>query len=86
MDIAKIEGEEIVIRIPIRELSGAACEGLDYVGYEGVDMNFDQLAKDIIDQMNSEDEDGTTPIHRLLDQAVIEASESGADAFAYLDK
>ena len=49
-------------------------------------MNYVQLARDLVHQLNTEDEDGTTPVHVMLDQAVIEASEQGAEAFAYLDE
>lgn len=86
MDHASIEDGHIIVRIPVNELSGAAFQGLDAVGCEdGDQMDYDQLAKDIVQQLNTEGEDGTTPVHVMLDTAVIEASERGAEAFAYLD-
>lgn len=87
MDHASIEDGHIVVRISVNELSGAAFQGLDAVGCEDGDgMDYDQLASDIVGQLNAESEDGTTPVHVMLDTAVIEASEQGADAFAYLDE
>lgn len=87
MNHAKIEGDQIVIRVPIAELSGAAFQGLDQVGCkEGDGMNYADLARDIVAEMNAESEDGTTLVHAMLDRAVIEASERGADAFTYLDE
>ena len=87
MDLANLEGDEIVIRIPVGGLSGAAYEGLAAVGCEeGDDMDYECLARDLVSQLNSESEDGTTPVHNMLDQAVIEASEQGAEAFAYLNQ
>ena len=84
MDMVKIEGDEIVIRIPIKDLSGAAFEGLTDCDYEDDDgMDFDQLAKDIVSQLNAEEEDGSTKVNLMLDDAVRDASESGAHAFSY---
>lgn len=87
MSTVGIEDGDIVIRIPIRSLSGEAWQGLDAVGYEDDDsMDWHQLAADIVVELETESEDGTTPIHEMLDQAVISASENGAEAFAYLDE
>ena len=87
MDHARIEGDEIVIRVKIIELVGAAYGGLDAAGVEDDGrMDFDGLAPDLVTELNREAEDGTTLVHRALDAAVIEASENGSEAFAYLDE
>ena len=87
MDHAKIEDGEIVIRIPINSLSGAAFQGLEAIGCEEGDaMDYDALAGEIVAGLNAEAEDGTTPVNLMLDQVVIEASENGGEAFAYLDE
>ncbi|WP_299663900.1 hypothetical protein [uncultured Ruegeria sp.] len=87
MDHAKIEGDEIVIRMKISELNGAAYQGLDQCGVEDDgEMDFEQLAPDLVKELNREEEDGTTLIHRALDSAVVAASENGSEAFAYLDE
>ena len=86
MNHAKLDGENIVITIPVSDLSGAAYQGLESVGCEeGDQMNYADLARDLVSELNSESEDGTTPVNVMLDAAVIEASEQGAEAFAYLD-
>ena len=87
MDLAKIEDEEIVIRVPIKDLSGQAYQGLDQVGcVDGDAMDYAALAVDLVSQLNAESEDGSTPVNYMLDAAVIEAAEQGAESFAYLDE
>lgn len=88
--IAKIEGQQLVIRIGIDVLAFSAehCEHL----YDDVKhptgppyckvINKEELAIDVIRELEREQEDGTTPLHLLLDQAVIDAMEDGSAAFA----
>ena len=40
-----------------------------------------ELAKDVMYMINKEEEDGTTPLHILLDEAIIAAIEDGSLAF-----
>lgn len=87
MDLAKIEGDEIVIRIKIAGLGGAAFQGFEQVGCdepEGMDLA--SLAPDLVMELNAESDDGTTLIHTALDAAVVAASENGSEAFSYLDE
>jgi len=87
MDLAKIENGHIVVRIPIKDISSAASEGLNYVGCDyGDEMDYDDLATDIVSELNSESEDGSTLVNYMLDEAVKNGSENGLKAFAYLDE
>ncbi len=89
MDMAKVEGAEIVIRVPISGLDGAAFEGLMQVGAGDQDdidkIDRAQLAADIANELNAEQEDGTTLVCKALDRAVINASEHGAESLSVLD-
>ena len=39
----------------------------------------DVFAKEILSALRSEEEDGSTPVHRMFDAAATEACEQGAD-------
>lgn len=76
---AKIEGDEIVIRLYIGNLpvivsGGWACNALPPLKV----TDSGEFAKELCIALNAENEDGTTPIHRLIDKAVIAAIEQGA--------
>ena len=43
-------------------------------------MNLDQLVDDLVTELNSEQEDGSTLITKALDGWVVNACESGSDA------
>lgn len=80
-ELAKIEGDEIVIRIPKSSLSGAAYQGLDQLGIEDEDeVDWNALAIDMVSELNREEEDGTTLVNLALDQALINAGENGSSA------
>lgn len=40
-----------------------------------------ELARDVVRALNKEQEDGTTPVHLLLDDAIEEAFEQGSLGF-----
>lgn len=78
---AVIEGGCIVIRFPIEALSqvieGAwAMNALDtrYCITDG-----EVFAKELMRALNREDEQGTTPIHRMCDKAIEYAIDQGAE-------
>jgi hypothetical protein len=85
-ELATIEGEEIVIRVPFAGL----VNGLDYQeSAEGVPgekrtkiVDIAEFARDVVDELNSEDGQGIalgdTPVHRLLDDAIRAAIENGS--------
>lgn len=78
---AFIEKGEIVIRIAVGALPTAYQAGIDLGVHEpGFKIaNARAFAKDLVRALNDEDEEGTTPIHRLFDAAMDEAIEQGAE-------
>jgi hypothetical protein len=81
---AVIEGDCIVIRVPISVLPIA----FDASPVAPRDEEADPLyrvtdaatfAKGVARHLNDEEEDGTTPIHRILDDAMLEALEQGEE-------
>jgi hypothetical protein len=82
MESAKIEGDEIVIRIPIAAIAHAtevACDeeyGFELHQIKVTDSSV--FANEILAELVRESEDGTTRIDKMLDGAVIEAIEQGA--------
>lgn len=78
---AYIEDDAIVIRVAFSHLptiiEGAwAANGIS-TRLKVTDVV--AFAKDLSHALNDEDEEGTTPIHRLFDHAIEAAFESGAD-------
>lgn len=84
MEFAKIEGDEIVIRVSIDAIQTAvdAVPGWPE-NYRIADLA--EAAKAIVYRLNDEEEDGTTLIHRALDQAVLSALEQGDEGFEEFD-
>lgn len=82
------EGDWIVIAIHKNTLKNAIelNQGLEYYSDEQEDymppkiINLDQFVNDVVDALNREEEDGSTLITKALDDAVVEACESGSDA------
>lgn len=76
---AMVEKDAIVIRLPLSNLQIAALGGwaAGYLPAVRID-NQEAFAKAMVRALNQESEDGTTPIHRLLDEAVESALEDGA--------
>lgn len=80
---AVIEGDAIVIRVPLKNLQavldgGYACNVYDR-RYKIT--NLPGAAKDICNALDDEDEEGTTSIHRLFDAAINEAMNQGSEWF-----
>lgn len=78
---ALIKGGYIVIRVPISALPVAYQAGIDsgFIEPRYRITNAKAFAKDVVRALNDEEEDGTTPIHRLMDKACEEAIEQGAE-------
>lgn len=78
---AVIEDGSLVIRVPLNNLEqvieGSWALGALEVRYKITDVN--AFAKDLVGQLNTEDEQGTTLVHTMFDKAISEAIESGAD-------
>jgi len=85
---AEVEGDELVIRIGVEMLAFAA-EHLEELVEEAGDRDtvakvsdHVEFARHVARELNREGEDGTTPIHALLDEAILQAVEDGSDAIA----
>jgi hypothetical protein len=80
MDMAKIEGTEIVIRIPLAALPNAASVAWDdaYGEHDIAVVDLEAFAKDFVLELVREEEDGTTLVHLMLDKAAVKAAENGA--------
>lgn len=76
----KIEGREIVIRIPFDTLKTAWDLGPQLGDYPRCEVSdVDTFAKVVCDYLQYEDEDGSTVIHAALDSAMRDAVEDGCD-------
>ena len=92
--LAKIEGDEIVIRLPIAAISFAAKIAFEEGNYD-VDDDTGEARMVVTDpaafaigllyELNREGEDGSTPLHYLLDKAIIDAAEQGTEGLAEHD-
>jgi hypothetical protein len=78
--MAEIEGDEIVIRVPISTMQYAACGALEQCCVEVTDDL--QAAKGVVRYLNDEDEEGSTLIHFALDKALVLAVENGEEGFS----
>ncbi|RYC29342.1 hypothetical protein D3273_24425 [Lichenibacterium minor] len=71
---ARIEGDHIVFRVPIGYLPEIALGAED----GGTVNDAAAFARDLVDHLNHEDEQGLCPFHRMFDGAVAEAINQGA--------
>lgn len=81
-EIANIENGQIVIRLDIDVLDGAveqlwSCGRYGWPRYKVTDKA--AFARAFVAELNEEEEDGTTPIHLLFDNAAMRAIENGAE-------
>ena len=87
----KVEDGQLVFHIGIETLAFAAEHCPNFYDYEKhgasgppwvkvVDAN--ELANDVCNAINDEEEDGTTPLMELLDAAIVAAFEDGSIGFA----
>lgn len=74
---AKIEKDQIVIRLDIKSLPVIVEAGPN--GEFMKVTNVKKFAKELVLALNNEEEDGTTAIHRAIDDACMEAFENGAE-------
>jgi hypothetical protein len=77
---AIIEKGQIVIRVPIKNLQvilDGACAINKYPLMKITDK--EKFAKDLVQALNDEDEEGTTRIHKCFDKAFQEAIEQGSE-------
>ena len=82
--MCSIEGDDIVIRIPISALPHACQYAWDNkYGFEQHSLyisNIDEFSNDFVNELNSEGtgRSGDTIIDKMLDEVVIRATDNGA--------
>lgn len=84
---AAIEGDQLVIRITTECLLHAVtCSSQWPVNEAGLPISINDgplLIKEIIDELQREDEQGTNSMHRMLDEAALAALDNGSEAVDY---
>lgn len=76
---------DLVIRIPIGTMIYAFENDQSNEGWDGNQhvppkvMNRDGFVADVLRQLGREEEDGTTPVHRMMDKAMLDAVEDGSE-------
>lgn len=84
---AAVEGDELVIRITTECLIHAVtCFSQWPVNEAGEPIrinNGPRLVQEIIYELQREDEQGTNPMHRMLDEAALDALNHGSEAVDY---
>lgn len=82
-----IEGDQLVIRITTECLLHAVTCAPEWpVDYRGDPIRIQNgtlLIQEIIHELQREDEQGTNQMHRLLDQAAVDAINNGSEAVSY---
>lgn len=84
---AYIDDGHIVISIPVADLPRIISDSVDY-GYvaPGVKVtDVDRFAKDVVNALNHEKEDGTTRVHEMFDDGFERAIEDGSLGVKLLD-
>lgn len=83
--MASLEGDELVIRLNLAILPDVVkgTEGIGEPGNYPVVYDAASFSRDLIRELNREDEAGNTPITRLFDRAIIDAIDKGADGIYY---
>lgn len=82
-----IEGDQLVIRITTECLLHAVTCSLEWpVNEAGSPISVNNgplLLQEIIHELQREDEQGTNPMHRMLDEAALAALDNGSEAVDY---
>ena len=81
-----LDNDAIVIRLPLAGIP-AAAEGS--WAAQGMDLRLKitdvaLFAAAVVQELEREEEDGTTPVHRLFDKAFEEAAEQGSEGVEIL--
>ena len=78
---ARIEKGEIVIRVPVAYLQVIAdgAHALNGLSMRWKITDPKMFAREIVRSINNEDEQGTTPFHKMFDAAMEHAIEYGAE-------
>lgn len=75
----EIKDGQLVISIGVDTLCHAVSIGRSYGMGEITVSNNDVFANELLNELNDESEDGSTAVHRMLDDAASQAIENGAD-------
>ena len=87
MDLARIEGDALVIRLDAKAIK-AATEAHPFLGGYDPDLGIGpevrvvdaaEWMKSVCYELNKEAEDGTTLIHSMFDKAFLHALENGGE-------
>lgn len=83
----EVEDGQIIIRFPLAclRLAMAGAIELGTVPAGWLVAWGDKLASDMVAELSREDDEGTTPVHRLLDAAMTEAIEAGSTGVVRCD-
>ncbi len=73
--VVELKNGRLSIRIGLDTLFGACAEALD--GLVVTDPS--TFSKEVLHALKDEEEDGTTLVHRMLDDAIRNAIEQGAE-------
>lgn len=81
LDVRLVPTGEIIIRIGVETLKHAVSITSDVDDPEGEIIVTDAMlfGRELVSELNREDEQGTTRVHRLLDAAAREAANQGAE-------
>lgn len=86
MNIVNIEGDEIVIRVPVHALPDAAATAFDrHYGFDvrsATVVDPEAFAKELFYVLSDEDENGDTLVTQMLDTACVKAEQAGAEGLA----
>jgi hypothetical protein len=85
---ATIEDGTIVIRVPVdalhQVLEGSWASGALDRRWKLTDAP--TFARDLVRELNREEEDGSTRVHRMFDAAIEAAIDGGADGIEYQEQ
>ncbi|MNN52161.1 hypothetical protein D3C81_1668440 [compost metagenome] len=86
----EVDGDQLVIRITTECLLHAVTCASQWPADEaGSPISIDNgslLVQEIVHELQREDEQGTTPVHRLFDAAALAALDNGSQAVSYHDE
>lgn len=75
--------DELIIRIKVKDLLHAITHSPDYSLSHIIVTNKEEFMKELVCELQSEDETGATIIHRMFDEAANNAIENGASGVEY---
>jgi hypothetical protein len=82
----EIKDEKIILSIGVEALEIAASVGRSFGMGEVAITNMDAFMSGLLRYIRREEEDGSTPFHRMIDECVSEMIENGEDGVQYEDE